>query len=63
MENPLRLILSGLLLLILGVVVPFLIVLGMLESTYFLNFLSFACSTTGLVTGFIGLTQYVRARR
>jgi heme/copper-type cytochrome/quinol oxidase subunit 4 len=63
MENPLKLIVIGFVLLIIGVVLPFLIVINLVESTLFLNFVAVACSIAGLTTGFMGITQYFRSRR
>jgi hypothetical protein len=62
MENPLRLVVIGFGLLIVGVVLPFLMVLKLVESTLFLNFLAVASSVAGLTTGFMGITQ-LRSRR
>jgi len=62
MQNPLRLIAIGLGLLVIGVVLPFLMVIELLESTLFLNFLAVVSSIAGLVTGFVGITQ-LRPRR
>ena len=63
MENPSRLIIIALALLVIGVVLPFLMVMEMLASTIFLNLTSFVCSTVGLITGFIGIAQYRRGRK
>lgn len=63
MENPLRLIITAIVLLIMGVVLPFVMVLGILESTFFLNFLAVTSSTAGLLMGFIGIGLYMRSRR
>jgi hypothetical protein len=62
MENPLRLVVIGFGLLIIGVVLPFLMVLKLVESTLFSNFLAVASSVAGLTTGFMGITQ-LRSRR
>jgi len=62
MENPLRLIIVALVLLLLGVLLPTLMVLQLVESTLLLNFLSYDCSTAGLITGFNGIALY-RCRR
>lgn len=63
MGNPLRLIAIAFALLLIGAVLPFLMLLGLVESTLFLNFLAAASSIGGLTTGFIGLALYVRRRR
>lgn len=46
-----------------GMVVPFLMVLRIVESTFFLNFLSFSASVAGLFLGIIGIVYYVRLNR
>ena len=59
-----RLLLSlGLILLILGILLPFLMVIRMLESTFFLNFFSWGASVTGLSLGTIGFAMYERINR
>jgi hypothetical protein len=56
-------ILTGLALLILGVAVPFMMVIQLVESTFFLNFASFTIQLIGLVMGVVGLTRSGIARR
>jgi hypothetical protein len=56
---PKRLILIGFLLVLAGVVLPFLMVIQVLESTFFLNFFSFGATMTGLLLGMVGATTYV----
>ena len=56
MEKPLRLIAIAFVLLIVGVVLPLLMVIGLLESSFPLNFLAVACSVGGITTGLIGIT-------
>jgi hypothetical protein len=59
-----RLLLSlGLFLMGLGIVLPFLIVIKVLESTFFLNFFSWAASVAGLALGMVGFAMYSRNRR
>ena len=43
-----------------GVLVPLLMVIHVLESTFLLNFGSYAISTAGLYLGIIGVAEYVR---
>lgn len=52
--------LLGFALLLLGVLLPLLMVLRLLESTFPLNFLAFASSLGGLIIGFSGVVQYIR---
>jgi hypothetical protein len=63
MDHPWRLLLIGVLLSFLGVVGPFLMVIKILESTFFLNFLSYGAQMAGLFLGIIGASQLVRRNR
>ena len=63
MESPLKLIVLGFVLLLIGAVLPFLMVIGLVESTLFLNFLAVVSSIAGLTVGFMGVAQYIRRRR
>jgi hypothetical protein len=47
----------------LGMVLPFLMVMKVLESTFFLNFFSFAASVAGLFLGIIGGATFVKMKR
>ncbi len=61
MTNPLlgrRLILLALLAMLLGILLPFLMIIGTIESTFFLNFLAFTLSVAGLFTGIVAITTY-----
>ena len=42
---------------VLGVALPFLMVLSVIESTFFLNFLSYIAQTLGFILGFIGIAM------
>lgn len=61
--TPARLIFIGFLLVLLGVVLPFLMVMEVFESTFFLNFFSFIISLMGVIIGVIGSAYYVRINR
>lgn len=61
--NPIALVVTGFLLVVVGMVLPFLMVLQLLESTFFLNFLAFGCSITGLFLGLVGTANYVKFHR
>ena len=50
-------------LLLFGAAAPFLIVIGVLESTYWLNFLSFGASVVGLFLGLLGVAAYRQDHR
>jgi len=65
LEHPHRLLWIATALLLLGVILPFLMVVHILESTFFLNFLSFTASMLGSLLGFAGiaLTRLQRNRR
>ena len=58
-----RILVIGFLMVLAGVILPFLMVLKILESTFFLNFFSYAISTLGLFLGIIGTALYVRENR
>ena len=57
-----KMVLAALLLLVAGAALPFLMVLGMLESTWLLNSFTYICQVAGLVVGFIGIGR-LRAGR
>ena len=61
--QPWKLIVIGCVLVLLGFVLPFLMVVRVLESSLFLNFLSYGASVGGLFLGLIGAAMYVRIRR
>jgi hypothetical protein len=63
MNSPRFLLSFGIFLMILGIVIPFLIVIKVLESTFFLNFLSWGASVAGLAFGTIGFAMYSRNRK
>jgi len=63
MDGSFKLIFIAMGLLVLGVALPMLMVLGYIGSTLFLNFVSALSSTGGLMIGFVGIAQYVRARK
>jgi len=61
--SPLRLIILGFVLLLIGFILPFLMVLQILPSTLLLNFLAYLSSLFGLVIGIVGLVLYSQARK
>ena len=63
MNSPRVLLSLGVILLLLGIVLPFLMVIQILESTFFLNFFSWGASVTGLALGTIGFAMWSRTRR
>jgi membrane associated rhomboid family serine protease len=61
--QPKWLIIIGFVMVLFGFVAPFLMVLEVLKSTFFLNFISHAASVGGLFMGMIGAALYTRTRR
>jgi len=58
LEYPKRLLVIATLLMIFGVVMPFLMVLKLVESTFFLNFLSYGSQVLGLLLGIASVAAY-----
>jgi hypothetical protein len=61
--RPTTMILAGFGLSVLGVALPLMILIHFLPSTFFLNFLSFTASMSGLILGISGAAQYVRTHK
>jgi hypothetical protein len=61
--GPVGLMITGFILLIVGVSVPFLMIIQMLEPGFLLVFLSYMASIGGLILGVIGSALYVRERQ
>jgi LPXTG-motif cell wall-anchored protein len=57
------LILIGFVMVLLGAILPFLMVMRIITSTFFLNFFSYGMSMVGLFLGLIGSAFFVRYRR
>jgi hypothetical protein len=62
-SRPWMIILIGFVLVVTGVVLPFLMVMHILESTFFLNFFSYIASTAGLILGVVGAALHVRLKK
>jgi hypothetical protein len=62
MGTPLRLIVIGFVLLLGGAILPFLMLVGLVESTLFTNLVAVVCSIGGLTTGFLGIASYRRQK-
>ncbi len=60
---PITTILVGFFLVLLGAVLAWLLVLQIIPSTFFLNFLSYVASVLGLFLGMIGAALYIRLNR
>jgi membrane associated rhomboid family serine protease len=63
LDKPVRLMIIGFVLLLIGVIFPFTMVLRVLESTFFLNFLSYFAQVSGLFLGVIGAAIYFKENR
>ena len=60
MRSPRFLLILGLFLMLLGIVLPFLMVIHVVPSTFLLNFFSWGASVVGLALGMIGVATYVK---
>jgi hypothetical protein len=58
--HPVLMIILGFLLLLAGWILPLLMVMHVLPSTFFLNFFSYTVSLIGLIMGFVGVVYYAR---
>jgi hypothetical protein len=63
MRSPRFLLTLGLFLMLLGIFLPFMMVIHVIESTFFLNFLSWGASVSGLVLGMIGIALLASYRK
>ena len=63
MRSPGFLLSLGVFLMLLGIALPFLIIIQVLESSFFLNFFSWGASVAGLSFGTIGFALWSRGRR
>ncbi|HJR81084.1 MAG TPA: hypothetical protein VJ821_13495 [Anaerolineales bacterium] len=63
MNSPRLLLSLGVILMLLGIILPFLIVIKVLESTFFLNFFSWGASVAGLAFSTIGFALWSRGRK
>lgn len=61
--DPRSIVLLGLVLVVLGFVLPFLMLLRIVETSFFLGFLSYGASIAGLLLGLMGAAWYVRSSR
>ncbi len=61
--RPWLFILIGLLLSLLGFILPLLMVIHVLASTFFLNYFAALCMFVGLFLGIIGASQYIHIHR
>jgi len=63
MDNPRLLLTLGLILMLLGVILPFLMVIHLIESTFFLNFFAWGASVSGVFLGFIGVATWSKMKQ
>jgi len=63
MDNPVRLMVIGFVGLVLGVVLPFLMVMRILEPSFLLSFIAFGASIGGMFLGIMGAFNYARSER
>ncbi len=63
MNHPKRLILIGFIFVLFGAVAPWLMVLKVVKSTFFFNFLTYGFSITGLILGIIGAAMLAGPRK
>jgi hypothetical protein len=63
LNSPRFLLSLGIMLMMLGIILPFLMVIHVLESTFFLNFFSWGASVVGLSFGTIGFAIYSSGRK
>lgn len=58
-----RLIILGFICVLIGAILPFLMVLKFVESTFWLNFIAYMTSTAGIFLGVIGVAMHVGNER
>jgi hypothetical protein len=63
MRSPGFLLSLGIILMLLGIVLPFLMVIEVLESTFFLNFFAYGASVAGLALSTVGFALWSRNRK
>ncbi|MBI3158624.1 MAG: hypothetical protein HYZ26_03365 [Chloroflexi bacterium] len=61
--SPRNLILIGLILVVLGFVLPFMVVLKFIENSFLLSFLAYGAQVSGLMLGIIGAANYSTVNR
>jgi membrane protein implicated in regulation of membrane protease activity len=61
--QPWKMIALGGAMMLVSMVLPWLMVLQILRSTFFLNFLAYGLSVAGMLIGFIGMVSIVKIRR
>lgn len=62
-ENPKRLIYIGLVLVLLGFILPLLMVIDVIKTTFLVSLLAHGASVSGMFLGFIGVMMIAKVRR
>ncbi len=60
---PWKMIVVGGVMMLVSVILPLLMVLQILQSTFFWNFLAYGLSVAGLLIGYIGMVSMIKIRR
>lgn len=63
MHSPMKMMIIGVLLMVVGVILPLLMVIKIIQSTFLLAFFSYGASLIGMVLAFMGLFSYIHSRR
>lgn len=63
MNSPRFLLTIGLILLITGWIIPLLIIMNVMQSTFMMNFLAWSASVSGLFLGFLGGAMWVKMNK
>ncbi len=63
MTNPRFLLTLGMILMLLGIILPYLMIIHVLTSTYFMNFFAWGISVTGLALSTVGFGIYTRLKK
>jgi len=63
MTNPKRLILIGFFLVLFGFIIPWLMILDIVESTFWLSFLTYGAQVSGLILGIMGAAMLAGVRK
>ncbi len=61
--TPGRILVIGFVLVLAGVVLPFLMVMEIIESTIFMNFFAYTLSLIGIIIGGFGASMFVKFNR
>lgn len=61
--TPFRLMAVGVALMLVGILLPLLMILHLLESTLLMNFIAYLASFGGLLVGLLGVVEYARTQR